>query len=773
MNSKSIWVITLVFLLFGINPRASAIDQKPVLSHVQSFDIADKVQCIDEQTCTLGVDSSPGSNLSDPQLLEADASMKATLAWLTRLGRIDYDGDHDGYGVAVDKNGYVYMTGRSTSSWGTPIRPFTEPLYYKQADAVIAKLASDGKLIWHAFLGGSSEDSAGGIVVDGSGYTYVAGVSCEDWGNPIQNNHGECDAFVVKLDGNGSIVWHTFIGGSDFDGGWGIALSSDGGVYVSGQSEGAWGVPLRAYSGKGDVFVARLDRNGRLEWNTFLGGVENEGDAPELALDGEDNVYVCGENYGSNPNTSWGSPIFPFKGSDGFVAKLDKNGALLWNTFLGSPSYDDCHGLDVDDSGGIFVTGPSGASWGQPIRSFTPRGKSSDAFVAKLDSKGQVLWNTFLGGETDSSSYVSSDDWGSDVAVDQYGRVYVAGSSNSSWGSPQWPKETTQSGFVAQLDKSGALQWNTFMDSSFNGTSYVKYPKAISTDHSGNIVLTGSVQYVAKLNMGAPQQYTPTVELVSSLNPAPPRKDVSFTGTVKNGQNVTGKMSFLVNNSVVANCTDLPLQNASATCTISSLEDGTHVILARYSGDAQNNPAESTLTQVIEGSSQITSFTLTVDNKNPVGGTVKSAPTGIDCGVSCVNAFNSGTQVTLEAIPGSGYRFDGWQGACNGTNQCLVQITQDLGVTANFSLLPPTYPEPHANLAVSITRGKGTISSDPTGLQCGSSCDYKFTKNTKITLTATPEEGYRFKSWSGACTGKKPVCVLKLKGNRKVKASFR
>jgi hypothetical protein len=102
-----------------------------------------------------------------------------------------------------------------------------------------------------------------------------------------------------------------------------------------------------------------------------------------------------------------------------------------------------------------------------------------DAFVAKLNSNGAKQWHTFMG-----SSFW---DHGFAIAVDGSGQVYVAGSSESFWGSPVDPGEWPYDTFVAKLDSSGARQWHTFMGSSV----YQDYGRGIALDGSGNVYVTG------------------------------------------------------------------------------------------------------------------------------------------------------------------------------------------------------------------------------------------------------------------------------------------
>jgi len=86
----------------------------------------------------------------------------------------------------------------------------------------------------------------------------------------------------------------------------------------------------------------------------------------------------------------------------------------------------------------------------------------------------------------------------------------------------------------------------------------------------------------------------------------------------------------------------------------------------------------------------------------------------------------------------------------------------------------PNYPTPGASLNVILTgNGQGSVASDPVGILCGSWCNWSFTKGTRVRLTAIPKDGSRFAGWSGACTGKKTSCIVKLGKARTVKARFK
>ncbi len=222
-----------------------------------------------------------------------------------------------------------------------------------------------------------------------------------------------------------------------------------------------------------------------LAWNSFAGGAGTE--YPQAAaVDSAGNVYVVGHG-----SATWGAPVRAFStGDDAFVAKFDSSGNLLWNTFLGGAgTWDHANGITVDASGNVYVTGESNANWGSPVRAYTG---GNDAFVAKLNgTTGALTWNTFLGS--------GSNEWSYGIAVDGSGNVYVDGASLGSWGSPV-RAFTVSAGnadaFVAKLNSSGVLTWNTFL-----GGTGSDGAQGLALDGSGNVYVAG---YTGTASWGSP-----------------------------------------------------------------------------------------------------------------------------------------------------------------------------------------------------------------------------------------------------------------------------
>jgi hypothetical protein len=139
------------------------------------------------------------------------------------------------------------------------------------------------------------------------------------------------------------------------------------------------------------------------------------------------------------------------------------------------------------------------------------------------------------------------------------------------------------------------------------------------------------------------------------------------------------------------------------------------------------------------------------------------------------NAASGGNGLLPIDVNADGYQdFLSW-GWSNGMPAIFGHLSKDALTptpTPTPVVAPPTYPAPNANLTVTITKGNGSITSSPEGIECGATCSYPFTKKMTIKLTATPANGAKFGGWSGACTGKKLTCSVKLTSNKSVKAKF-
>ncbi len=141
---------------------------------------------------------------------------------------------HELIDMTTDAANNIYFTGYSYGTWGTPISAFTSTGGLN--DICVAKLASDGSLTWNTFLGGTGREEGYGIALDAVGDIYISGHAYADWGSNvvIDNYHSLCDMGLCKLSNNGVYQWNAFIGSNENEFGTDIAVDSEGFIVFTG-----------------------------------------------------------------------------------------------------------------------------------------------------------------------------------------------------------------------------------------------------------------------------------------------------------------------------------------------------------------------------------------------------------------------------------------------------------------------------------------------------------------------------------------------------------
>ncbi|HTM22799.1 MAG TPA: choice-of-anchor D domain-containing protein, partial [Kofleriaceae bacterium] len=158
---------------------------------------------------------------------------------------------------------------------------------------------------------------------------------------------------------------------------------------------------------------------------------------------------------------------------------------------------------------------------------------------------------------------------------------------------------------------------------------------------------------------------------------------------------------------------------------------------------------------------------LTVTRAGGGGGSVTSAPAGIDCGADCADTYLDGTMVTLTASPAVGSRIASWNGCDSATaGTCTVTMSGSRAVTATFEL------ESYGVTVSKTGAGGGTISSAPAGISCGADCTESWSYGASVVLTAVPAAGSSFSGWSGCDSASGTTCTLTITAARTVAADF-
>lgn len=331
----------------------------------------------------------------DAFVTKIDAS-GSSLVWSTFLG-----GGHpdEGRDLVLDDLGDVYLTG-STDSNDFPVTTGAyDESYNGSTDAFVAKLDATGSsLSWGTYLGASGMDE--GFQIDWEGNVILVGCTASP-GFPTtsgvfgETHSGDFDAFVTVLDSLGSsLVWSTFLGGTDWDIAQAVSLDPLGNPVVVGSTMSTDfpttpGAYDESHNGLGDAFVAKLEPTGEdLLWSTFLGGTDDD-EGWGLSLDSFANPVVMGTTASSDFPTTVGAYDETFGGNtDVFVAVLETyTSALLSGTYLGGSEVNMGYDVVVAPDDAAIVTGETESGFPTTPGAYdeTYNGGYFDAFVSMLE----------------------------------------------------------------------------------------------------------------------------------------------------------------------------------------------------------------------------------------------------------------------------------------------------------------------------------------------------------------------------------------------------
>jgi hypothetical protein len=350
------------------------------------------------------------------------------------------------------------------------------------------------QLQWSTFHGGSNKDIGDGIAVDEDGNVYITGYTkSTDFATPGAYDislGGEIDAYVSKFSADGTLLWSTYLGGTNYEEGRGIAVDSSGNVYVTGMTESA-DFPIQSgydedYNGGSDVFLSKFGADGALLWSTFLGGSDYDR-GYDISCDASGNIYIVGYTNSTNFPTPNGYDTSHNGNYDAFVSKFSEDGSLLWSTYLGGANLEKGYGLDVDRKGNVYVTGETYSTDFPTLGGYdSSYNGNGDAFISKFSPSGNLLLSTYLGG--------SSGDVGSGVASDEGGNTYVTGWTQSSDFPTPKGYDTTYNGgddaFVSRFSASGHLLWSTYL----GGGNLDRAYELIMADRPRGIYVIGRTQ---------------------------------------------------------------------------------------------------------------------------------------------------------------------------------------------------------------------------------------------------------------------------------------
>ncbi|HNU34532.1 MAG TPA: SBBP repeat-containing protein [Bacteroidia bacterium] len=373
-------------------------------------------------------------------LLISYCSNAQTLDWANQIGGADYDISFD---MTIDNNGNTYAVGYFTDSVdfdpGPDTLVFQTPGIAGDADAFVMKTDSLGDLVWVKIISSINSETSNTITIDNLGYIYVSG---------------------------------NFEGTVNFD---------------FGQSN----FSITAF-GNNDVFILKLDINGNFIWAKQIGGITDES-SRDIKILG-DKLYLTG-TFTSTVDFDLGVGTFNLTsvaGRDAFVCKLDTGGNLIWAKQLGGAgTYQDGNALAIDTLGNVYVTGRfNGTIDLDPgagvFNVSTPTGNTldMDAFICKLNTVGDFVWGMKLGSNLGDESYK--------IILDVLGNVYACGVfyNTIDFDPGTGVFNMTSAGgadfFMLKLDSDGNFGWAKRLGNTNNDFGI------ISTDAYGSLYICGA-----------------------------------------------------------------------------------------------------------------------------------------------------------------------------------------------------------------------------------------------------------------------------------------
>jgi hypothetical protein len=445
----------------------------------------------------------PSRPLIQQSEIQRSSTSTTDLLYSTFLGGSDTD---EPASIAACADGSVVVCGR-TASVDFPV---TDTVTYRGGyDLFVAKMSATGARLWAYYWGGSGYDAGWDVEVQDSIVVVIGATNSNDIMIPgaFQDTlAGSYDAIILVLDTSGVMLRATFFGGTGGEQGLGVAVSDNFDVIICGSATSLI-LPMSASglypnnNGTLDAFICRMDINLQPQWSTFFGGTGGE-DIHDVVILNNQEIAFCGGSFSNNfPTTSNAYQQANMGIPDVYVVRLDMNGALLYSTLIGGSANEDANGIAADSAGNLYITGFTYSAL-FPIEGPAIQANYSgngDAFVFKMNTSGNVVWSTFLGG--------SLMDAGMDIDV-QGKYVYLSGTTES----PTFPvtpgsfSDTLTGGndvYVLKLDTAGALVLGTFVGGSnteFNAGCTVTADTVVfitGTTYSANfpIYLAWDAQY--------------------------------------------------------------------------------------------------------------------------------------------------------------------------------------------------------------------------------------------------------------------------------------
>lgn len=288
-------------------------------------------------------------------------------------------------------------------------------------DILIAQINPAGELVWIKSFGGGTSDYIYGLDVNSNSEIVTTGgyhdqIDFDIY--PLTSTDGTEDVFITKLDFEGNVLWAISGGGDADDWGKVVGCDANNNIYCAGtvqSNESTFGSHTLNLIGSEDIFVLKTNNNGEVLWANLFGG---EGYDKPMALHVFNNGEFIIAGYFREDLTFENTTLTAQDKYDGFLAKFDTDGNLIWVKHISGMDDEKCNDICVDNYGNIFLTGSFKVEITVDNYTISAFG-NEDIFICKLNSNGTLEWLQNGGSDREDASFT--------ITLDNNGNIFIGG----------------------------------------------------------------------------------------------------------------------------------------------------------------------------------------------------------------------------------------------------------------------------------------------------------------------------------------------------------
>jgi len=332
-----------------------------------------------------------------------------------------YGGSNYDYGYCLQQttDGGFIVAGASSS----PVSGNKTSTNYGNSDGWVLRLDGEGNKLWERSFGGTGLEYFNGVKQISDGGFILVGISGSlPSGNKTSTNYGSHDGWIVKLDANGDKLWEQSYGGTGLDVFYNVEQIQGGDYILGGTSDsdpsGTKTSPKYGYS---DYWLVKIDANGNKVWDKSFGGDGVEGYRLGNMRQTSDGGYIVGISSTSGISGNKSTPNYNESGSyDAWILRLDSNGDKLWENDFGGNRQDFLFNIEPTADGGFVFAGGNQADFAKGYY-----------WIVRLDAQGNQVWEQLVGGGADDEAICLRQTSDGGYIVAGYAKSGVSGDKTS------------------------------------------------------------------------------------------------------------------------------------------------------------------------------------------------------------------------------------------------------------------------------------------------------------------------------------------------------